>query len=46
MRSGIDTNVHNGPTDLDEEEPRPPYVHVCFSFYPPGALYHYISEET
>ncbi|OJJ07054.1 hypothetical protein ASPVEDRAFT_46437 [Aspergillus versicolor CBS 583.65] len=31
MRSGIDTNVHNGPTDLDEEEPRPPYVHAMFA---------------
>ncbi|KAL4905191.1 hypothetical protein BDW74DRAFT_20158 [Aspergillus multicolor] len=31
IRTLTDTNVHNGPVDSEEEEPRPPYLHAMLA---------------
>ncbi|KAL4992769.1 mitochondrial carrier domain-containing protein [Aspergillus falconensis] len=31
ITTSTDTNVHNGLVDLDEEEPRPPYLHAMLA---------------
>ncbi|KAL4974243.1 mitochondrial carrier domain-containing protein [Aspergillus desertorum] len=31
ITTSTDTSVHNGPVDLDEEEPRPPYLHAMLA---------------
>ncbi|KAL4865633.1 hypothetical protein BDV12DRAFT_146765 [Aspergillus spectabilis] len=31
IKAGTDTKTHNGSPDLDEEEPRPPYLHAMLA---------------
>lgn len=39
IRPGADSSVHNAPVSIDEEEePRPPYLHVCLPEQMAGPL--------